>query len=423
MALQNARLFENILNIKNYTESMIESLRNGLISLDAEGKIIRFNSAAKSILGRALTDLAGASTTDIFQNENAWVLSSIRKVMAEQTTDIALDTDLVLDDGNLVSVNMTIVPLLDIKKELIGTLLVLEDITSEKRLRGNIARYMPKEVTDQLIEGGDAVLGGRLQEVTVLFSDIRSFTSIAERIGPQESVALLNEFFSFTVDVIFRHDGILDKYIGDALLAVFGAPFSTGEDPDRAVTTAIEMMLALQQFNSDRLYRKKDPINIGIGISTNEVLSGNVGSMKRMDYTVIGDGVNLASRLENANKVYGSNILISEFTYRKLKKRYACREIDCIRVRGKTRPVSVYEVLDFHDSFSFPGRDEIIERFSQGLHKYRNRQWADGNACFQRILRIHPNDSVAKQYLNRCVYFEKNPPAADWDCIWEICTE
>ncbi len=256
-----------------------------------------------------------------------------------------------------------------------------------------------------------------------MFSDIRSFTTISERNTPQETVSMLNEYFSIMVDIIFKYQGILDKYIGDAILAVFGAPFSSGNDPDRAVQTAIDMLTALEKFNRKRIFVGKEPINIGIGISTNNILSGNIGSLKRMDYTVIGDGVNIASRLEGATKVYGVRILISEFTYHKLTEQYVSREIDLIRVKGKTKPVGVYQIFGYNECASFPYLDEVLDLFQEGLTYYRKRDWQRGINCFSRALALNNEDTVSRLYLDRSRYFAENPPADVWDHVWTLTTK
>jgi len=423
VALENAKLFEDVLNMKNYNESMLESMSNGVISLDADKHIVKCNTAALRILRENPDIVIGSSATDFFSENNQWVLESIDKVMETEMVDLSMNTDLILIDGTSVSVNLTTVPLINVHKECIGSLLVLEDITREKRLKGTMTRYMAKEVVDKLLEHGETILGGMTQEATIMFSDIRGFTTISEKISPQETVSMLNEYFSIMVDIIFNYEGVLDKYIGDAIMAVFGAPFSTGKDPDRAVKTAIDMLTALAEFNRKRIAEAKDPINIGIGISTNNILSGNIGSLKRMDYTVIGDGVNLASRLEGTNKVYGTHILVSEFTYKKLTDRYVSREIDLIQVKGRTKPIGIYQILGHDEQNAFPHLNEALELFREGLMCYRQRNWQKGIDYFSQVLALNTKDSASLLYLNRCRYFAENPPPDDWDHVWTLKTK
>jgi adenylate cyclase len=174
----------------------------------------------------------------------------------------------------------------------------------------------------------------------------------------------------------------------------------------------------LQPFNARRVQEGQDPINIGIGLSTDVVLSGNIGSLKRMDYTVIGDGVNLAARLESANKYYKTNLLISEFTFNELQGTYIFREIDLIQVQGKSKPVGVYEILDFHDATSFPHMQEVIGLYREGLACYRQRQWHEGIAHFQAALALHHRDEPSRLYLERCQYFLHAPPEDTWSGVW-----
>ncbi len=423
IALENAKLFEDILNMKNYNESILESMSNGMISLDADKNVVKCNSAALRILREepdAMIDDPSAADRikSVFSEANPWIQDAVGNVIETGKTDLTVDTDLVLSDKKNISVNLNVVPLINVQNQFIGAMLVLEDITTEKRLKSTIARYMTKEVADKLLEDREAVLGGQIRETTVLFSDIRSFTTISEKIGPKKTVSLLNEYFSVMVDIIFRYEGILDKYIGDAMMAVFGAPFSTGEDSDRAVRTAIDMLAALEEFNRHRKTVSSYPVNIGIGINTDRILSGNIGSLKRMDYTVIGDGVNLASRLEEANKIYGTNILVSEFTYKKLKNSYACREIDLIRVRGKTTPVGIYQIIGYKDAKSLTNLAGFFEQFQEGLTCYRRREWKKGIEHFTRALDLNENDTVSRLYIERCRYFILHPTADDWDNVW-----
>ncbi len=424
VALENAKLFEDVLNMKNYNESMLESMSNGVLSLNAEKRIVTGNAAALRILQQDNLDaLVDVPVADVFDQHNPWLLKSIDKVMTSMKADLTMDTDLVLRNGHALSVNLTIVPLINIRDELIGSLLIFEDITREKRLKGTMTRYMAKQVVDKLLERGEAMLGGIIQEATIMFADIRNFTTISERNSPQETVSMLNEYFSLMVDIIHSYEGILDKYIGDALLAVFGAPFPSGNDPDQAVKTAIDMLDVLEEFNRKRRAEGKGPINIGIGISTNNVLSGNIGSLKRMDYTVIGDGVNIASRLEGVNKIYGTRILISEFTYHKLTEYYVCREIDLIRVKGKFNPVGIYQIFGREECAAFPHLDEVLELFQEGLTQYRKRDWHKGIEYFQRILSLNEHDSVSQVYLDRCRHFSQNPPPDEWDHVWTLTSK
>jgi adenylate cyclase len=421
IALENAKLFDEVLNMKNYAESILESLSNGVISVNAMRKIEKCNAVALKTLGVDAPAIVGKYADIFFTGDNHFIVDSLRRVVATAEPDMFIDAEVTKKNGDKISVNLAVAPLRDGKNQPMGGLLVFEDLSSEKRLKGTLARYMTKEVADQLMNS-EAALGGKMQEVTILFSDIRSFTSISEKLGAQETVALLNEYFTAMVDIVFHHGGILDKFIGDALLAVFGAPFSTGEDADKAVRTAIDMMRALRLFNAHRMSQQKDPIEIGVGINTDQVLVGNIGSMKRMDYTVIGDGVNLASRLEGANKSYHTGILIAENTFRQLKSRYMHREVDWIRVKGKQKPVIMYEILDHFDIPTFPKMEEVLTHFRDGIGLYRDRKWAEAVGRFERAIKLHP-DHLSQVFIDRCTHFQTSPPPPDWDGVWTMTSK
>jgi adenylate cyclase len=328
-----------------------------------------------------------------------------------------MDAELHIGDETL-SVNLTALPLLSVERKRIGSMLMIEDISNEKRLKSTMSRYMDPGIADQMLASGAEALGGQGVKATVLFSDVRSFTTITEQLGAQGTVALLNEYFTLMVDCIQREEGMLDKFIGDAIMAAFGIPVAHEDDCDRAVRTAISMMTTLAEWNAHRIAEGKLPVDIGIGLNTDMVVSGNIGSKKRMDYTIIGDGVNLAARLESACKQYGAHILISEFTYKQLKGTYYNRELDFVVVKGKTQPVAIYEILDFHTEQTYPQMMDALGLFKSGLVQYRQRKWGEATTKFEEVLSLNPNDKAAKIYIERCRHLAENPPGDDWDGVW-----
>lgn len=201
-------------------------------------------------------------------------------------------------------------------------------------------------------------------------------------------------------------------------MAAFGIPENHEDDADRAVRAAIAMIKTLETWNRQRIGEGRLPVNIGIGLNTDSVVSGNIGSKKRMDFTIIGDGVNLASRLESACKQYGTKILISEFTVRKLQGTYRKREIDLVVVKGKTEPVSIYEILAYHTEETFPHITEVLELFKDGLAAYRARRWDQAIKLFGEALALNPNDKPSKLYIERAEHLKANPPPDDWAGVW-----
>ena len=417
VAIENAQLFEEVSAAHNYNEAILHSMNNAVLTLDAGGVVRKVNESALRILHRSATELLGHALKEHFVGPNNWVVNSLEKVRAAGNTDITVDTDLMLDGDQAISVNLVIVPLTSTRNEPIGYMLMMEDITREKRLRNTMSRYMSKSVVDQLMESGEAVLGGTARDVSVLFSDIRGFTSISERLGAKETVALLNEYFTDMVDIVFAHNGVLDKYIGDMIMAVFGSVLQSEDDASNAVLVANKMMTGLHQLNLRRAARGGEPIRIGVGISTGNVVAGNIGSLKRMEYTVIGDRVNLAERLESANKFYGTSILICEATYAAIKNCESVREIDLIRLRGMEKPVAIYEALDHHTEQSFPHRAEVLAAFKEGITLYRRRDWTGAEHCFRQALAANPGDDPSKIYLERCAIHRTTPPPAGWDGV------
>jgi len=420
VSIENAQLFEDVSNSRNYNESILRSMSNGVITLDAEKVVSKVNQSALRILRQSEEEAIARSIGEIFNGPNSWVTNSLEKVLRTGRTDSTVDSDLVLAGGNSISVNMTAVPLEDMRDERIGSMLIMEDITREKRLRNTMSRYMSKAVMDELLAGGDAVLGGTSREVSVLFSDIRGFTTMSERLGARETVAMLNEYFTDMVEIVFEHNGILDKYIGDMIMAVFGSVRASHKDAENAVMVGSRMMTALHELNRRRVPAGHEPISIGIGISTGDVVAGNIGSPKRLEYTVIGDRVNLAERLQNANKYYGTDVLICGMTAARLPRPLRIRELDLIRVRGMQAPVAICEVLEHHTAETLPHLDEVIFAFAEAVAHYRRQSWGRAEKLFREVLAACPADRPSQLYLERCEIYRRNPPPPDWDGVWAL---
>jgi adenylate cyclase len=396
---------------------MLESMSNGVITLDESGSIATCNAAGMRILRTQSADILLRPVADFFKDGNDWVLEKLKRVEETAKSEVVMDAELVIGDER-ISTNLTVLPLTSADRKRLGSMLLIEDISSEKRLKSTMSRYMDPGIADRLVAGGAEILGGQAANATVLFSDIRGFTTITEQLGPQGTVALLNEYFTLMVDCIQREEGMLDKFIGDAIMAGFGVPVAHEDDPDRAVRTAIAMMGELQRWNTHRAAEGKAPVDIGIGLNTDSVVSGNIGSRKRMDYTMIGDGVNLAARLESACKQYGAHILISEFTYRQLRGTYRVRELDLVVVKGKTKPVAVFEVLDYHSPESYPNLVDALGYFRDGLAQYRERKFDRASELFARVVTLNPADKAALLYIERCALLQQTPLPDDWAGVW-----
>ena len=438
MAIENAKLFNDVQNEKNYSLGMLSSMSNGVITVDEEGKIVTCNPAGLNILkiGK-LKEIIGKEIKELFTGTNAWLVEKIQRKEVqnvedddddeeskkEQEEETFMDVELDLS-GETVSVNISVLPLLGSESESLGSLIMVEDISSEKRMKSTMSRYMDPGLADKLLdESENDIMGGKESIGTVLFSDVRSFTTLTESLGATGTVSLLNEYFTVMVDCITEEGGMLDKFIGDAIMAIFGTPVSHDDDPDRGVRAAIKMMEELYILNDARTKAGQIAIDHGMGLNTDTIVSGNIGSPKRMDYTVIGDGVNLAARLESACKQYGVRIIISEYTFEELKATYRTREIDKVIVKGKTQPVSIFEVLDYHNKNTFPNMIEVLGNFNNGVEYYKDGRWDDAKKLFQEGLKGNPDDLCSKMYVERCDYMKKNPPKGEWDGVWVMKTK
>ena len=289
----------------------------------------------------------------------------------------------------------------------------------KKKIRGAFQYYLTASVINELLKDPTKLkLGGDKKDLTVMFSDIRGFTTISEKLTPEELVHLLNEYLTAMTDIVFKYEGLLDKYIGDAIMAVFGAPVDQPDHAMRSCRTALEMMATLKGLQQKWAAEGRPFVDIGVGINSGDMVVGNMGSNMRFDYTVMGDNVNLSSRLEGINKEYGTHIVISEFTYEVVKEEVFCRELDAVRVKGKKLPVKIYELIcERKDAAE---HEEYIGRFHAGLAHYKAARWDEGIAAFKSVLEIRPDDPPAKLYIQRCQDLKENPPEGEWDGVFTM---
>jgi adenylate cyclase len=291
---------------------------------------------------------------------------------------------------------------------------VLVEEQEKRKVRGAFQQYVSPEVIRRLLSDPERVKP-RKTPVTVLFSDVRDFTTISEQLDAQELADLLNSYLTEMTRIIFRHQGTLDKYIGDAVMAIWGAPFDEPHHAERSCASSLAMLSRLAELQQDWRAHGQAVLEIGIGINTGIASVGNMGSMLRYGYTAIGDTVNLASRLEGLNKEYGTRIIISESTRDALPDDHILvRELDLIRVKGKLQPVSIFEIL----SAQTAGGKELVELFGRGLAAYKQRDWRAAKIGFEEVLHRWPNDSPARIFLARCKEYLAEEPAGDWDGVY-----
>ncbi|MBC1219598.1 GAF domain-containing protein [Nostoc sp. UCD121] len=487
IALENARLFENVLLEKQYQKDILQSLSDAVISTDMAGRIVTINDAALELLGCPVKDtntksnkllweqnLIGRLVWEVVPIENLQMrledslktgakhyvpeqtlmvgISQVKNAVNGSGTFSAQYSILALCDRtnpnvfipwNLPltpeseffspdevqtlerSTNLTVNPLTNPEGGVRGGLVVLEDISQEKRMKTTMSRYLTPHVAEQVMAlGEDALMVGERKDVTILFSDIRGYTTLTENIGAAEVLSLLNQYFETMVEAVFNYEGTLDKFIGDALMAVFGAPLPLTENHAwRAVQSALDMRQRLEEFNQRRIIQAQPQIHIGIGISSGEVVSGNIGSRKRMDYTVIGDSVNLSSRLETVTKEYGCDIILSEFTYQMCSDRIWVRQLDKIRVKGKHQAVNIYELIGDRNTPLDANTQEFLYHYHTGRAAYLSRNFSQAIACFKAAKYIQPKDQGVDIHLERARNYLQNPPPKSWDGIWTMLTK
>jgi len=423
VALQNAKLFATIKQQEQMQQDILRSLSNGVISTNKAGLIISANASAKHLLGLQPEDrLEGKLITEAIAIQEGdfskWYQQAIQRNDVKISQKYFPDRTLVSHGVDQHSINLSINTIADAtdQEQVRGAVVVMEDISDEKRLKSTMYRYMTQELAEELLKLDDAKLGGDRKEVSILFSDIRGYTTLTENLEAEEVVSLLNEYFESMVEAIFKHKGTLDKYIGDAIMAVFGSPLPLKDHAWMAVQTSLEMRHRLQEFNQRRHAAGKSRIKIGIGINSDTVISGNIGSSKRMEFTAIGDGVNLGSRLESITKQYGCDIILSKNTFKPCQERIWTRELDYIRVKGRSKPVAIYELVGLRSDPITREKLQLIEYYHKGREYYLNRQFKYARGEFAKVLGVDNQDKAAMLHLLRCQHWLQSPPTDfEWD--------
>jgi adenylate cyclase len=291
-------------------------------------------------------------------------------------------------------------------------------------IKETFSHFVTQSVVDELLENPDKIkLGGEKKECTVFFSDVSGFTTIAEQLTPEALVRLLNEYLTEMTNIIFKYDGMLDKYEGDAIMAVFGAPIELENHALKGCAAALEMQEQLIKLRNLWANQGRPQLRARCGLNTGMMIVGNMGSENRFDYTVMGDAVNLGARLEPANKQYGTKILIGENTYEKAKEHVIVRELDLLRVKGKTEPAKVYELLGLAEKGIPEKSKQVLDLFNKGFEDYLARNWESAIKYFNLILNIEPHDGPSITYVKRCEQFTKNPPGENWDGVFTLFTK
>lgn len=297
---------------------------------------------------------------------------------------------------------------------------VLQKVFERKQtamITSMFGKYVSARVVNELIKGDiSTTLEGRKADLTILFSDLRGFTTLSERLGARDTAILLNTYFNAMIPLVFTHGGTLDKLMGDAIMAFFGAPVDLAGHPVQGATTALDMIGRLKQLKMRSDIAGLTDLEIGIGLNTGEVTVGNLGSSDFMNYTIIGDAVNLASRLEGLNKTYGTAIIVSDFLASRLDDRFLLRDLDIVRVKGKKTAVTIYELIGWSQDVSADSRAALAV-FATGLNAYRRQEWETAARLFHEVLESLPTDGPSRLYLERIERMRAAPPGPDWDGV------
>lgn len=349
VALRNARLFEQLAALKDYNESILQSMSTAVVTIGPREDVETMNPASHRVFGLPDGVVWKGAPADRLLNApaNATLRAAVSAVRASGREYTGYDLAFEQPAGALVRLNVRVLPFGDTGGRAAGTVLIADELSDEQRLIGVLGRYMERQVIERLLAEGDHNFPRTArQRVAVLFSDIRSYTLISERASAEGIVAMLNDYFSRMGAQIYKHEGMLDKFIGDAIMAVFGAPVAREDDALQAVRAAMAMRRELWRYNEERASSGQPPIEIGIGVCAGDAVVGNIGSGDRLDYTVVGDVVNLASRLEGMTKDYACKILFNRPVYESVKAHVPCVGLGVCEVRGREEPVEIFGIRD-----------------------------------------------------------------------------
>jgi len=421
ISIQNSKLYTQVRESENRLAQFLEAIPVGVSVLDASGKLYYSNRAAIQLAGKAvIPEVTSEQIPEVYQLYQAGTeqeypsaeLPGVRALRGESATA----DDMEIHQGNkIIPIEAWGTPIYDEKDNISYAIVAFQDITERKKaeteqlrftnelfqLNKAYERFVPNQFLHFLEKSSiiDVQLGDQVQlEMSVLFSDIREFTTISEKMTPEENFQFINAYLSRMESAIIENNGFIDKYIGDAIMALFSG------SPDNAVNASIAMLHQLQVYNQERVNSGEAPIKIGIGINTGNLMLGTVGGQNRMDTTVISDAVNLASRVEGLTKTYGVALLITQQTFNKLANpsHYAIRMIAEVSVKGKVDLSTIYEVFDADIPETKRGKLATKDLFNQALSLYRQQKFIQATELFAECLKLCPSDQVAQIYLDWC---------------------
>ncbi len=414
---------------KNYAMNGVEIHATAIQNVLDGNFITRFDPNAEIglILVLALLTFLGLWRFRQLKLRHVWILEIVSFVIVVLLIFGIFELAIFLFSSSSTMMNI-VNPSLAVVLAYFGTAVYqyLTEREQKAMIKGVFGHYLNPAVVNILVnEPEKAKLGGDRRELTIFFSDIASFTTISEHYhkDPEGLVELLNEYLDEMTSLVLKYDGTLDKYEGDAVMAFWGAPLPQKDHALRTCYAALEMQQRLAELRPKWKKEGKPELSVRCGINTGTVIVGNMGGKDRFDYTVIGDSVNLASRLEGANKQYQSQIMISDFTYSQVKGKVITRELDLIQVKGKTEPVKVYELLGRATMSLSDNQKQSLELYHEGLKLYRERKWEESIAYFNQAFGLDEKCYVAQIYAQRASLYQLNPPPEDWNGVFVMTTK
>ena len=437
VAIENAKLFERTKAMQLHYETILTSIPDIVMTLDGDGRLTSINQDPEPVFGMAEAAMRQGKHRRWWEDTPC----------GEDNKMMIADIDSVLENGELRSkddvvimtrgrdrkekkkyINYKIMPMKEARsmnqqeaepQKRCGVVMILEDITASKLAMDTLGKYVSFNIAEHLLSCGPS-LGGQRLKVSVLFVDIRDFTRLSERMSPEDVVLMLNEFFAVVGRAIGEEKGTVDKYIGDCAMAVFGVPQTASDDTVRAARGCLKIVKYVDALNVDRVKRGLQEISIGVGLNTGDVLAGNIGSDDRMEYTVIGDGVNLASRVEGLTKLYGVRLMCTENTYDEVRQHFWGRKLDTVRVVGKKLPVRMYEILGPIEAPRDPQKVKAVASYAEALVPYCEGRFQAAMAIFERGIAL--GDLPCKIMHTRCKQLRTSCPE-NWDGTWTFSSK
>ncbi len=408
-----------MINLNLYTKALLSTLPVALLATDEEGRIRTVNDSAEEILGFREKDMQGRLLTDLFES-NSEVADKVTQTFQRGRPFHMGSESLRLGSGKELVGNLYFQPLRDEEEEICGILLTVEDLTYVHFLRDAFKRYVPPSVSEMIAQDPQSLeLGGEMKVLSVVFSDLIGFSAYAEQYPPNEMVTILSDYFSEMTDQVFAFQGTLKEYVGDELMAIFGAPVEQPDHAERACRAALAMQERLKSLREEWAEMGRPPLKARVGINSGPMLVGNLGSPHRFSYGVLGDQVNLASRLEGLSGVYGTEILIGENTARAVGGAFQLREVDWVQVKGREQAVRIYELVA-RSGEPLPGkRRRCLQSYASGLNLYQEQRFKAALEHFEAALAAWPDEGPSRVMAQRCRTYQETPPEEDWNGVFQ----